>query len=120
MAEKIKGLPVALMIPATMYDLIIIEKDINIDIPISGKYEELFPDFTTEHDEFNCMGTLDDSDTVFVDMHTITNVLFASSKYPKLESDTFFTITAFLLNKETHTLTIVGSILKFDDGEGDG
>jgi len=119
MEEKIQGLPTALMIPATMYDLVVIHENIRIDIPISGNYKELYPDFKTDNDDFNCVGTLGDDDEVVIDMYTITNVLFAEVKYPKLDSDSFFSISALVLNKEEHTLTLIGNVMKFVTEEGE-
>ena len=118
MGDKIKGLPTTILIPASMYDLEVLESNIRLEVPIDGKFSEMYPDFDTNKDEFMCVGLLEDNHSVFIDFHTVVDVLFAEAKYPRLDSDTFFSIGAIFIDNDNRKLIISGNILKFVTEEG--
>lgn len=118
MGTVIKGLPVAMFIPATMYDLEIIVPTVEITIPASGKYEDMFPDFSTDKISFNCIDTTVDQ-YITIDYNTVVEVCFAASKYPRMDSDTFLSVAYCIYDKELNTITLSGSILKFCEPTGD-
>ena len=114
--NKIKGLPVALFIPATMYDLEVVVRDVVMRIPASGRYKEMYPDFEADKDKFECLA-ITESGNMIIDYNTLTEVLFASTQYPKLDSDTFFSMTCVIYEKESNEVVIYGNIMKFENVE---
>ena len=112
-ALKIKGLPAALFIPAAMYDMEVIVSDVSITIPAKGEYSKEFPDYITDKKEFKCV--LQGLNGFYIDYNTVIEVLFASSQYPDMESNTFFSMSGIGFADSENTITIVGNILKFDD-----
>ena len=110
-SKRIKGLPIALFPPANMYDLEIVEDNIEITVPIIGEYAKEFPDFETDDKYFTCMSYSDDA--VSIDLLSVVGVLFAAYAYPNLESEHFFALTSIVTNFDANTITLRGNILKF-------
>jgi hypothetical protein len=116
MPKYLKGLPTPILVPASMYNMEIIVDSISITLPVKGKYSELYPDYNTNDsdDEFNCV-TKNDDGVFVINFNSLVSLMFAESKYPRLEDGTFFPIGDISVDMNNNTLEILGAILKFEE-----
>lgn len=99
-----RGTPPMCMLPAKNYVFKITDDYHVIEIPRTGKYVDLAPEFFTEEDgEFN---VLDAEGNIY--MPSITKILFATKKYPDLNFNQFFIPTLIKFTEDT--VTVVGQI----------
>ena len=114
MSNYIEGLPTPMLIPASMYKMKVVVDKIVVAVPIKGIFSELFPDYATTIDKFECVVDKGDGSLV-VDFNVVVNLMFATSKYPNLDNDNFFPIGNVEINMEENLLTITGAILNFEE-----
>lgn len=100
------GTPPMLMLPASNYTCKIDENHYIIELPRTGSYHDLAPEiFDAEAGEFNVF----DEKTKTLYLPSITKLLFATSKYPKLNYNQFF--IPYVVRFEEEKVVIVGQII---------
>lgn len=111
------GTPTMVLLPARNYFFKVLEEEHVITVPRSGKYYDIDPDFFTEEEgEFQ----LYDARNKIMFMPAITKVLFATKKYPNLESNQLFAPLALVFKKDK--VDIVGQVVEMlepNEIEGD-
>ena len=101
------GTPTMVLLPARNYCFRVSEKEHTITIPRYGKYKDIDSNFFNEEDgEFN----LYDGRSKLMYLPAITKVLFATKKYPSLESNQLFAPLVLRFKKDE--VSIIGQIVE--------
>jgi len=112
----IKGQPGFVILPFKAYSFKRIVSSYIIDVPLHGKFSELYPDFfeLTNKDKTN-----DDIEVVIQnDLYTyimsvkVIELLFATEKYPALKENQIFSIASITVNNKDKVLSVVGDLLE--------
>jgi len=112
----INGQPGFVLLPSKNYSFKKLVSPCVIDISLSGKFSELYPDFfeLTDKDESN-----DDIEIIIqnnayshIMSVKIIELLFAAKKYPALEYNQIFSIASITIDNERDVLSIVGDLLE--------
>jgi hypothetical protein len=102
--DVVYAMPTLAMLPANNFKIHIDGNKHIIELPCSGSYKEIDPEFFSDDD-----GTfiLFENDTLFVS--SITKVLFAVSKYPRLADNQLF--CPITITKKEDKLVICGQVV---------
>jgi hypothetical protein len=103
---KVIGLPSAILLPARRYKFRPEANHHVIEIPRTGTYKDIDPDFYTDKDGAFDFGK---DDTIY--LPAVNKVLFATQKYPDLAANQAFALLALKLKKKT--LEVVGTVVEF-------
>jgi len=102
----VKGTPPMIFLPAKSYVFKINDEHHSIRIPRKGKYSDLAPEIFDDADgEFSIY----DEGSKILFTPSITKVLFASAKYPKLKFNQFF--SPYSIRFEDEEVIITGQVL---------
>jgi hypothetical protein len=100
------GTPTMVLLPARNYRFEVSEEEFVITVPKKGSYHDVDPDFFSEEEgEFN----LYDGRSKVMYIPAISKVLFATKKYPSLESNQLFAPIALKFKRDK--VDIIGQIL---------
>ena len=101
------GTPTMVLLPARRYKFRVLKKEYKIVLPRKGFYHKLDKEYFSEEDgEFML---LDDKNSIMY-LPAISKVLFATSKYPDLESNQLFAPVALVFKK--NKVEIIGQIVE--------
>jgi len=101
------GTPTMVLLPARNYYFKVLKPEHKIKVPRKGMYLDLDPKLYTEEDgEFML---LDEKSSVMY-LPAISKVLFATEKYPDLESNQLFAPIALVFKKKD--VEIIGQIIE--------
>jgi len=104
------GTPTMVLLPARNYCFKVSEEEYTITIPRSGKYSDIDSEFFSEEEgEFH----LYNARSKVMYMPAITKVLFATKKYPNLDSNQLFAPLALKFKKDT--VDIIGQVVEMLD-----
>jgi len=115
----IRGTPPPVLMPAKNYIFKITNEHFVIELPRSGTYHDVAPDFFNEEaGSFNIF----DEESKILYMPAITKVLFAAAKYPDLEFNQFFTPYSIKIDDDKVLISgmIVDMVLPIKDEEKTG
>jgi hypothetical protein len=102
----VRGTPPMIFLPAKSYIFRVEDEHYMIRIPRKGKYSDLAPEIFDDADgEFSIY---DEESKIFF-TPSITKVLFATSQYPKLEFNQFF--SPYSIKFEEEEVVIIGQVL---------
>lgn len=109
--KKVNGTPTMMMLPARNYTFKIYEDDYSIIIPRKGMYKDLDGMFFDEDDGgFDILSRVEEEKGEVLFVPSLSKVLFATAKYPKLENDQAFVPIAIIFREDE--VEIVGNIIQ--------
>ena len=109
--KKVVGTPAMMMLPARNYTFNVHEENYSIKIPRKGSYKDLDDVFFKPEDgDFEIMSYVEEENGDVLFIPSISKVLFATTKYPKLENDQAFVPIALIVREEE--VEIVGNIIQ--------
>lgn len=109
--KKVNGTPTMMMLPARNYTFNIYENDYSIVIPRKGTYKDLDEVFFDEDDGgFDILAHVEEEKGEVLFVPSLSKVLFAAAKYPKLENDQAFVPIAIIFREDE--VEIVGNIIQ--------
>ena len=101
------GTPTMVLLPAANYVFRVLKGEHKITVPRKGVYAEIDPEVYKEEDgEFSLFDTKNN----VMYMPAISKVLFATKKYPKLESNCLFAPIALVFRKDE--VDILGQVVE--------
>lgn len=103
----IDGIPTMVLIPSFLYRFKVLKDMHKIVVPRRSTYKKLAPFLCNDED-----GSYDllDEESKVMDISSITRVLFAVKKYPKLKRHQLFAPKRLIFDEDN--LTIVGQIIE--------
>lgn len=111
---EVIGLPSAILLPARRYRFKSATGHHVIEIPKSGNYKDIDPEFFSDKDGAFDFGK---DETVFIP--AINRVLFACKKYPELKANQAFALLAIKVKEDT--VEIIGNLVEFlEAGDDNG
>lgn len=109
--RKVNGTPTMMLLPARNYAFKVYDTEYSIVIPRSGSYEDLDDVFFKEEDgKFDILAHVEEEKGEVLFMPSLSKVMFASAKYPKLENDQAFVPIAIIFRKDE--VELVGNIIQ--------
>lgn len=109
--KKVVGTPTMMLLPARHYTFKVYENDYSIIIPRKGFYNDLDDVFFKKEDgEFEILAHVESENGEVLFMPSLSKVMFASAKYPKLENDQAFVPIAIIFREEE--VELVGNIIQ--------
>jgi hypothetical protein len=109
------GTPTSVLLPARRYRFSVCPETYSITIPRSGNFKSFDSKLFPKDEEFEVLSYNEDQDKFFVNISGISKILFAASKYPKLEDTQAFAPIGMFVAKDE--VEIVGNIIEMLKGE---
>ena len=109
------GTPTAVLLPARRYRFSVSPDVYTIDIPRSGKFESFDKKLFEKEGEFEVLAYNEEADKFFVNLSSISKILFATSKYPKLTDTQAFAPIGLTITKDN--VEIVGNVIEMLKGD---
>lgn len=109
------GTPTSVLLPARRYRFSVCPDTYSITIPRSGKFEDFDSKLFSKDDAFEVMAYDEEHDSYFVNLSVISKILFAASKYPKLEDTHAFAPIGLVITKDS--VEIVGNVIEMLKGD---
>jgi len=108
-AMEVVGTPTMMLLPARNYKFKVYKEDHVINIPRKGTYVDFDDEqYTNEDGEFDILTEKDGEFVLYTP--SITKVLFAASKYPKLDDGFAFVVTAFVVKEDS--VDVIGNLIE--------
>ena len=105
--EEVTGTPSMVLLPARNFRFKVAKEEHSIVIPRDGKYFDIDPEFFSEEDgSFDLLS--ENNETLY--MPSISKVLFATKKYPDLNSNQLFAPVVIRFNEDN--VEIIGQVLE--------
>lgn len=109
--KKVNGTPTMMLLPARNYGFKVYDNNYSIIIPRKGTYKDLDAAFFKEEDgEFDILSRKDGAEEDILFMPSLSKVMFATAKYPKLENGQAFVPTVILFRKDE--VELIGNIIQ--------
>jgi hypothetical protein len=111
----IVGTPTAVMLPARRYKFSVSPEVFSISVPKKGKFKDYDSKLFEKDGDFDVLIHVVDKDEYVVNISALSKVLFATTKYPKLEDNQAFAPIALIISKDN--VEIVGNVIEMLKGD---
>jgi hypothetical protein len=109
------GTPTSVLLPARRYRFSVSPEVYTMNIPRKGKFEDFDKKLFENQGEFEVLTYDEEKDTYTVNLSIISKILFAASKYPKLEDTQAFAPVGLFITKDN--VEIVGNVIEMLKGD---